>query len=75
MISKEEFWMPLITNDKGELDKEKILAELFDFHECVKNWSNALYELTGGNLSKPNYTSDVIINAVTNYFEDNDDDK
>jgi len=69
----DEFWKPLFDSHPDEDIMEQVKKELHDYHWMMGQWSIALGELTGGKLSKPNYTADVMIAEVTDFFEKNDE--
>jgi len=50
----DDFWLPFITNDAGELDREKILNELCDYRAMMDNYAEVLCHVTGGRISKQN---------------------
>ena len=65
----QEFWKPIICNEDGSINLEQLKKELSDCHTMMEEWRHTLYTLTGAKLSKPNYTSDVMIHEITEYFE------
>jgi hypothetical protein len=57
----EEFWLPLLINDLGELDKRLIKNEIHDLHFIYEQIDKVYTALTGGKLSKLMYYADTII--------------
>ena len=62
-----EFWKPLVEKD-GELDKDRVMRELHDFHFVIENVSKVYCELTGGRISKPNTSAEDVIAVVNDVF-------
>lgn len=63
-----QFWLPLFLENPGEEVQIQVMKELHDYRWMIINWSEALCELTGGKLGKPNYPARTIIDSVTDYF-------
>lgn len=63
----QNFWKLIVEKD-GEVDMEQVKKELHDFHFIMGEVSKVYDSLTGGQLSKPNYYADGVINEVHNYF-------
>lgn len=62
------FWK-LIVEKNGEIDFEQVKKELHDFHVVMGEVSKVYDQLTGGQLSKPNYYADGVISEVHGYFD------
>jgi hypothetical protein len=56
----DDYWAPLVTRDDGELDAEQVKKELYDYKVMMDNVSELYIDITGGQLSKPNYMPHVI---------------
>jgi len=63
-----EFWAGIVCNPDGSLNVDQVKRELFDYHVCMQEWSKVYYELTDGQLSKPNTAALHIIDAVNEHF-------
>lgn len=57
----ENFWREIVCDGEGNLDREKVKAELFDFHFIMGQVSEVYDVITRGTLSKPNYYSKTVI--------------
>ena len=57
----KEFWLPLIENEYGIIDLDKVKKELFDYHFLLTQVPKVYCEITGGLLSKTNYHAETII--------------
>lgn len=78
----DEFWIDLITDESGNLDREKILNELSDFSMVMDHCRQAYMWMTDGRISKPNTLIEQVIavaedcrnddcqRAVDDYIED-----
>lgn len=55
----EDFWRHIVCDESGELDAEKVKAELFDFRRCMSQVAEVYDYITGGRLSKPKYLAEV----------------
>lgn len=60
----EEYWLSLITDGNGDLNKEKILAELKDFNFVIDQVPKVYLHITSDLLSKPNYYAAGVIEAA-----------
>jgi hypothetical protein len=60
----EEFWRPIVTNPDGSLSLDAIKRELFDFRVVMEEVSKVYYELTAGQISKPNTDAEWVLLAV-----------
>ncbi len=72
------FWRDVIDSAAVENEisvEQQTRRELYDFFLCMSNWSRALMSLTGGRLSKPNYTADVMISEVEDAFARDTEDE
>lgn len=58
------FWKPIVCDEQGNLDLEKVKLELFDFHYVMGAVAIVYGHITGGRLSKPNYSPDAVIGEV-----------
>lgn len=56
----KEIWEPIFTNENGDIDKEKLKAEMIDLIFVFNQISQVYMHLTGGLLSKPMYYADTI---------------
>lgn len=65
----DEFWKPLVEKD-GKPDMDLIKKELYDYYHVIDNVSHVYCHCTGGLLSKPNYKSRGVIEAIETYYED-----
>lgn len=64
----KNFWKLIVEKD-GEVDMEQVKKELHDFHFVMNQVSKVYDHLTGGNLSKPHYYADGVIEAVYEFFD------
>lgn len=64
-----EFWKPLIEND-GKIDKEKLMNELYDYHNVMEQVSRVYMELTNGRISKPNTMAYEVIAVVNDVYSE-----
>ena len=65
----EEFWKDIVEDD-GVLNKEQIKKELYDFSMVMANCSKAYYEMTCGNISKPNTKFSEVLGVFEKKFWD-----
>jgi len=63
----QDFWNSCWEHTKFEDLPKEVQAELSDFSKAISTWSKVAYDLSGGKISKPNYTADVYIDL----FEEN----
>lgn len=66
--SAREFWMQTYKN--GLMDLQDIANELSDYHMIMINASLVYEEVTGGNMSKPNYLASSVISEYHNHLQD-----
>jgi len=71
----EEFWLEAITDENGELDKQKILNELHDFGVLIETMHKLVYHYSKGKLSKAHYTFEVIKAEIEEYFSESWEDE
>ena len=57
----DEFWKPLVCNDNGSINQDKLNAELWDCHRMMMEVPKVYDHVTNGRLSKPNYPASVVI--------------
>jgi hypothetical protein len=62
-----EFWDSVWEETKFDSLPEKVKAELSDYSKMLDTWGHVAFDLSGGRLSKPNYTADV----YRDVFEEN----
>ena len=62
-ISSEEheFWDEIILNDDGSVDLEAVYAELHDYRFLMGEAVRVYWDITCGQMSKPNYYAADII--------------
>lgn len=58
-----DFWKDIVEVD-GELDKEQIKRELFDYYVAIREVGKVYDELTMGAFTKPNTAAEYVINRV-----------
>ncbi|PGU29641.1 hypothetical protein COD66_23335 [Bacillus cereus] len=58
----EEHWKKHVTDERGNLDKDKVKRELSDYKYLLDQVPTVYSELAG--LSKPFYSAQTIINAA-----------
>ncbi len=49
---------------------KKVKAELYDFENMISTWSEVTSTITGGKLSYPNYTSQVLVTQWEDYVSE-----
>lgn len=64
----EEFWAPLVCDKTGRLVRDRVINELTDYRFMLQQVPKVYMEVTGGELSKPNYEAKTVI-AVANDFQ------
>lgn len=62
------FWLPIVTNDKGEVDMVQIKKELSDYHTFMGTASKVYMHVTDGKISKINTTAEAIIGEFDNIY-------
>jgi hypothetical protein len=65
----EEFWKPLIYT-KGKLSERKVMNELYDYYFILQEVPKVYCDITGGLLSKPNYSAETILGEFNERFLD-----
>ena len=64
-----EFWKELVCDENGNVDVEQLKKELYDY-SCLMSQVPIVYEhVTGGRLSKPNYSASVVTNSADEHFQ------
>ena len=64
-----EFWMSIVMNEDGSLNRERVKLELFDYYRVMGEVSRAYDDITVGKFSKPNTRAEYIIDAVNERIE------
>lgn len=59
----EKEWKSILENKKGEIDKEQLMKELFDFSNMIRETSTVFCELTGNTLSYPTYKAETVLSV------------
>lgn len=63
MKKYDDFWKELVEKN-GEIDRDAVARELFDYSMLIDNTSKVFDDITGGAISKPNtLASEVLIEA------------
>ena len=57
----ETFWKQLVEDADGNINMDKLKAELYDFSTLIANTSKVYCHVTGGSASHPLTDPDVII--------------
>lgn len=65
----DEFWKEICC-PSGVLDLNQVKKELYDFHYMIEQVPKVYTEITGGRLSKPNYSSDTVISEFHDVQEE-----
>jgi len=60
----EEFWKNIVENLDGTINLDQVKMELYDFKVVMDEVSQAYYELTNGEISKPNTAYQYVIDIV-----------
>ncbi len=63
-----EWWTPIVYNADGNLDEEKVLAELHDFRFMIQEVPKVYSAVTGERCSKPNYYASGVLSAHEDYM-------
>ena len=63
----EDFWQTLIETDDGELDKDRVKHELYDYHTLLECVPQVYMQVTGGEILKPNANPKAVIAAAEEY--------
>ena len=56
-----EFWKPVVCNDDGTLNEDKVMRELHDYANFMDNVSKVYCHITNGKISKPNTLAEAVI--------------
>ena len=64
----ELVWKDIVENKNGELNKDAVMRELYDYSRVMDNCTKAYDLLTNGTISKPNTMFHVVENM---FFENN----
>lgn len=59
-MNYDDFWENIIKNPDGSLNEEQILKELNDYSMVLNSLSSAYDLMTGGMISKPGTSMDVV---------------
>ena len=62
-----DFWVPILQGN-GELDLDKVKAELYDYKIVMEEVSKVYDHITNGRISKPNTQSDVVISETEDCY-------
>ena len=65
-----DFWKDIVEK-KGEIDKDQLVRELYDWHYVMEQLPSIYSEITGGLLSKPMYSKETVLSA---YYDANQRD-
>lgn len=65
----ENYWKDIIEDENGEINKDALMRELFDYSVVMDEVPKVYLELTGGKISKPNTRSEAVIEAIENHFD------
>lgn len=68
MMTPDEFWIGVVYADK-QMTAEQVRAELHDYYQLLQEVPKVYDHVTGGRLSKPNYTADVVIGEADAYMQ------
>ncbi len=60
----KQFWQDLITNPDNSLNEEQIYKELGDYSDLMDRMTELTCYISGGLLSKPTYTIEVLKSQV-----------
>ena len=64
-----KFWEPIVCTEAGKLDYEAVKNELYDYWYMLKQIPRVYVAITGGKLSKPNYSAETMIEEFESYLE------
>jgi hypothetical protein len=64
MADFDLFWRPLVTDETGALDVDKVARELADYAAVMGEVARVYDEITGGRFSKPNTAAQYIVSRV-----------
>lgn len=68
-IAYESFWKEIIEDDEGNINKDQLMRELYDFR-CLLLKVPLVYDhVTGGAISKPQTCATVVCNAADEHYE------
>ncbi len=59
----EKCWLPLLINEKGELDLQKIKNEFKGYDYLLEQVPKVYIAITNGKLSHPNYKAETVIDC------------
>lgn len=65
-----QWWLELVSDEDGNLDEEKVLAELHDFCNLIHSVSRVYDSITNGRISKPHTAPWVVISEVDDIMAD-----
>lgn len=65
-----EFWEPIVGNPDDTLNVDQVILELADYHTLLGVAPKVYMHVTGGRLSKPNYTAESVMSAFDSHVED-----
>lgn len=57
----DEFWRPIVCNQDGTIDQDKLNAELWDYYTFMGSAAEVYCEITGNQISKINTLPQAII--------------
>lgn len=71
MTTDEEhaFWDEIILNDDGSVDLEAVYAELHDYKFLMDQATRVYWDITCGQMSKPNYYASSVIQVADECVE------
>ena len=59
----------MVEDGNGNLDKDKVMRELFDYHICLEEVPKVYMAITGNQISKPYTDANYVIEAADNYYQ------
>lgn len=64
MDTFEQFWESLVTDEDGNLDRDKVARELSDYDTLLRSATRVYFHATGGVVSKPFTAPQEVIAAI-----------
>lgn len=65
-----EFWLPILKGNDGNLNLNQLAKELYDYYNVLHNVKNVYATITGGEISNPATAPEFVIAYADSYYAD-----
>jgi hypothetical protein len=64
------FWKEIVEDDAGNINKEQLMKELYDFSFMLREVPKVYMAISGNNLSYPTYHAETVIAQFEDFLEE-----